>query len=166
VAEPEVHMRYPFVATVALVIGVSAGVAAASKMNPAFFGTWKLNTANSKAGSGETPKGQTLTLAPRGDGFVLTIDVDNGDGTRSRTSRTAALDGKDVVIEGISNPAAREAYTSIDARTIQRVVKVNGQVRNTLKLTVASDGKTVTAVSTGTNGDGKPFNATSVLEKQ
>jgi hypothetical protein len=76
------------------------------------------------------------------------------------------LDGKDVVVEGIANPAAREAYTSIDARTIQRVVKLNGQVRNTLKLTVAADGKTVTTVSTGTNADGKPFHATSVLDKQ
>lgn len=159
-------MRNLVRATLAVVIALSAGLAAAGNINPAFFGTWKLNTANSKAGAGETAKGQTVTLAPRGDSFVVTIEVDNGDGTKSRTTRTAALDGKDVVVEGIANAAAREAYTSIDARTIQRVVKVNGEVRNTLTLTVAKDGKTVTAKSTGTNGDGKPFNATSVLEKQ
>lgn len=159
-------MRYLVLATVALVIGLSSGLVAAGTINPAFFGTWKLNTEKSRANTGEAPKSQILTLAPRGDGFVVTIEVDNGDGTKSRTSRTAALDGKDVVVQGIANPATREAYTSIDARTIQRVVKINGQVRNTLKLTVAADGKTVTAVSTGTGGDGKPFQATSVLDKQ
>jgi len=154
------------VLTTLAVVGLSAGLAAASKINPAFFGTWKLNTEHSKAASGETPKSQTVTLAPQGDGFVVTIEVDNGDGTRTRTTGTAALDGQDVVVQGISNPAAREAYTSVDARTIQRVVKINGQVRNTLKLTVAADGKTVTTLSTGTDGDGKPFHATSVLDKQ
>ena len=159
-------MRNLVLATLTLVIGLSAGPAAAGKINPAFFGTWKLNTEKSKADTGETPKSQTLTLTPRGDSFVVTIEVDNGDGTKTRTTRTAALDGKDVVVQGISNPAAREAYTSIDARTIQRVLKVNGQVRNTLKLTVAQDGKTVTTVSTGTNAGGAPFHATSVLDKQ
>jgi hypothetical protein len=35
-----------------------------------------------------------------------------------------------------------------------------------LKLTVAPDGKSVTAVTTGTGADGKAFNATSLLNKQ
>jgi hypothetical protein len=158
----EVRMRNAVVATVGLVVVLTIGIAAAGEINPAFFGTWKLNTEKSKADSGETPKSQTVTLAPRGDGFVLTIEVDNGDGTVTRTTRTAALDGKEVVVQ---NSATREAYTSIDARTIQRVVKLNGQVRNTLKLTVARDGKTVTTEVTGTGPDGKPFRATSVLDK-
>ena len=159
-------MRNLIVATVALVVGLSAGLAGAGEINPAFFGTWKLNTEKSKADTGQTPKSQTVTLAPRGDRFVVTFEVDNGDGTKTRTTRTAALDGKDVVVEGISNPAAREAYTSIDARTIQRVVKLNGQIRNTLTLTLAADGKTVTTISTGTGANGNPFHATSVLDKQ
>jgi hypothetical protein len=159
-------MRKLFVATAGLLIALSAGLVAANEINPAFFGTWKLNTEKSKADSGETPKSQTVTVAPRGSGFVFTIEVDNGDGTRTRTTRTAALDGKDVSVQGTSNPAAREAYTSVDARTIQRVVKVNGQVRSTLTLTVAPDGKTVTTVATVPGADGKPFRATSVLDKQ
>ena len=159
-------MRNPVLATITLVVGLTAALGAASKINPAFFGTWKLDTEQSKADSGQTPKSQTLTLAPRGDSFVVTIEVDNGDGTTTRTTRTAALDGKDVRVDGTANSATREAYTSIDERTIQRVLKVDGQVRNTLQLTVTPDGRTVTAVSTGTNADGKPFRATSVLGKQ
>lgn len=159
-------MRSLIVATVTLVIGLSAGSFAATEINPAFFGTWRLNTEKSKANTGETPKSQTLTMTPRGDGFVVTIEVDNDDGTKARTTRTAALDGKDVKVEGISNPAAREAYTSVDPRTIQRVVKLNGKVRNTLALTVSPDGKTLTAVTSGTGADGTPFHATSVLDKQ
>jgi hypothetical protein len=159
-------MRNLIVATIALVIGVSASVAAADQLNPAFFGTWKLNTERSKADSGETPKGQTVTIERHGDGFAVTMDVDNGDGTRTRTTRTAALDGKDVTVQGITNPAVREAYTRVEDRTFQRVVKLNGQVRNTLTLTVAPDGKTVTAVTSGSSADGKPFRATSLLDKQ
>ena len=166
VVKAEVRMRNLVAATAALVVGLSAGIAGAGEINPAFFGTWKLNTEQSEAGSGRTPKSQTVTLAPRGDHFIVTFEVDNGDGTKTRTTRTAALDGKDVVVEGISNPAAREAYTSIDGRTIQRVIKLNGRIRNTLKLTVAPDGKTLAAVSTGTGTDGKSFQATSVLDKQ
>ena len=105
-------------------------------------------------------------MTPRGDGFVVSIEVDNDDGTTARTTRTAALYGKDVVVQGISNPAAREGYTTVDARTIQCVVKLNGKVRNTLTLAVAADGKTITTVTTGTGADGKPFHATSVLDKQ
>ena len=95
----EVRMRNLVVATVALVVGLSAGLAGAGEINPAFFGTWKLNTEKSKADTGQTPKSQTVTLTPRGDRFVVTFEVDNGDGTKTRTTRTAALDGKDVVVE-------------------------------------------------------------------
>src|SRR5205809_4735159 len=71
VARAEVHMRNLVRATLAVVIALSTGLAAAGNINPAFFGTWKLNTANSKAGAGETAKGQTVTLAPRGDSFIV-----------------------------------------------------------------------------------------------
>ena len=160
------HMRHLMIATLALVLGISATLSAADQLSPAFFGTWKLNTDRSKAESGEAPKGQTVTIEPRGQGFAVTMEVDNGDGTKSRTTRTAALDGKDVTVQGITNPAVREAYTRIDDRTFQRVVKLNGQVRNTLKFTVAPDGKSVTAITTATGADGKPFRATSLLDKQ
>jgi hypothetical protein len=159
-------MRNLMIATLVLVTGVSVSLAAADQLSPAFYGTWKLNTEKSKADSGDTPKDQTVTIERRGQGFTVTIDVDNGDGTRNRTTRTAALDGKDVTVEGITNPNVREAYSRVDDRTFQRVVKLNGQVRNTLKLTLASDGKTLTAETTATGADGKPFHATSQLDKQ
>ena len=159
-------MRTRTLTVVTIAIGLSVSLAAADQLPTAFFGTWKLNTERSKADSGAPPKDQTLTIQRRGDGFGLTIDVDNGDGTRNRTTRNATLDGKDVTVVGITNPAVREAYTKVDDHSFQRVVKVNGQVRNTLKFTIAPDGKTVTAVTTGTGADGKPFHATSLLDKQ
>jgi hypothetical protein len=159
-------MRILIIATTVFITGLSLGVAAADQLNSAFFGTWKLNTAQSRADSGAEPKSQTLTVEPRGAGFVLTIEVDNGDGTTTRTTRTASLDGKDVVVQGIANPGVREAYTRVDDRTFRRVLKLNGKVRNTLTLTVAGDGKTLTSETTGTGADGKPFHATSVLDKK
>src|SRR3954452_2843110 len=90
--------------TLTIAIGASVSLAAADQLPTAFFGTWKLNTERSKADSGAPPKDQTLTIQRRGDAFELTIDVDNGDGTRNRTTRNATLDGKDVPVEGITNP--------------------------------------------------------------
>jgi hypothetical protein len=159
-------MRNLKIATVAVAVGLCAPLAAADQLPSGFFGTWKLNVEKTKADSGADPKDQTVTIERRGESFALTIDVDNGDGTRNRTTRTAALDGKDVTVQGITNPAVREAFTRVDDRTFQRVLKLNGQVRNTLKLTVSADGKTVTAVTSGTGADGKPFHATSLLDKQ
>src|SRR5215203_3402510 len=78
----KVRMRNLIIATIALVLGVSASLAAADQLNPAFFGTWKLNTEKSKADSGAAPKDQTVTIEPRGESFLVTFEVDNGDGTK------------------------------------------------------------------------------------
>jgi hypothetical protein len=147
-------------------LGVSGYVSAADQLNPAWFGTWRLDTAKSTASPGPMAKSQTVRIERRGDGFVVTVDSENANGTKSHTMRQAALDGKQVPVTGGANAAAKEAYTRIDNRSFQRVVIINGQVTNTLKATLSRDGKTFTTVTTGTNAEGKPVHNTGVLEKQ
>jgi len=148
----------------ALILGVSAS--AADKMNPAFFGTWKLNVAKSKADPGPLPKSQTVKIEPHGDGFMITVDIEDADGTKTHTVRMTALDGKDVVVEGNTNPNAREAYARVSDRSYKRMAKVNGQVTTTLTTTLSADGKSFTTETTGTNADGKPVHNRGVMEKQ
>ena len=76
-------MRHLLIASLVVLLGVS--MSAADKINPAFFGTWKLNPAKSKADPGPMVRSQTVTIEPRGDGFTLTADTENADGTTSHT---------------------------------------------------------------------------------
>jgi hypothetical protein len=150
----------------AVIVFLGASLSAADKVNPAFFGTWKMNVAKSKADPGPLPKSQTVKIEPHGDGFMTTVDAENADGTKTHTVRMAALDGKEVTVQGGTNPNAKEAYARVSDRSFKRMVMVNGKVMNTLTATLSTDGKTFTTETTGTNADGKPIHNSGVMEKQ
>ena len=97
---------------------------------------------------------------------MITVDIEDADGTKTHTVRMTALDGKDVVVEGNTNPNAREAYARVSDRSYKRMAKVNGQVTTTLTTTLSADGKSFTTETTGTNADGKPVHNRGVMEKQ
>ena len=157
-------MRHLLIASLVALLGVS--MSAADKINPAFFGTWKLNPAKSKADPGPMVRSQTVTIEPRGDGFTLTADTENADGTTSHTVRIAAFDGKEVSVQGTTNPNAKELYTSISDRSLKREIRIDGQVTNTLTATLSADGKSYTSDTTATNAQGQPVHNQFVLEKQ
>jgi hypothetical protein len=110
-------------------------------------------------------KSQTVKIEPQPDGFTLITDAEDALGAKSHTTRTASLDGKEITVDA-DNPNVKEAYTRISDRSFQRVLNVNGQVRNTLKATLSGDGKTFTIDATGTNGEGKRVHNTIVFDKQ
>lgn len=157
-------MRHVLIAIVVVALGVS--VSAADKMNPAFFGTWKMNVAKSKADPGPLPKSQTVKIEQHGDQFMTTVDADNADGTKAHTVRMAALDGKAVTVQGGTNPDAKEAYDRVSDRSFKRMIMVNGKVTNTLTATLAADGKSFTTETVGTNAEGKPIHNQALFEKQ
>lgn len=161
----EVAMRNVIVAAVLTVLGASVSTSAADTVNAGFFGKWKMNTAKSTADPGPLVKSQTVTIEPHGDGFTLTTDAEDATGAKSHTTRTASLDGKEVIVDS-NSPNVKEAYTRINDRAFQRVLNVNGQVRNTLKATLSGDGKTFTIDATGTNADGKRMHNTVVFDKE
>jgi len=159
-------MRNLIVATAIAALAISGSLVAGDTMNRAFFGTWKMNADKSSFDPGPKPRSQTITIERHGDAFTMTVDADNADGTHTHLTRTAALDGKEVKTEGSREPNAREAFTRIDDRAFQRVLRVNGQVRGTLRVTLANDGKSLTTTAVGTNAEGKPVHNTVVLEKE
>ena len=158
-------MRNVIVGAVLAVVGASVSTFAADAVNAEFFGTWKMNTAKSKADPGPLVKSQTVTIEPHGDGFTLTTDAEDARGAKSHTARTASLDGKEVAVD-TNNPSVKETYTRINDRSFQRVMKVDGQVRNTLKATLSADGQSFTIDATGTNAQGKQVHNTTVFDKQ
>jgi hypothetical protein len=158
-------MRTVIVATVLAAVCVSVSPSAADTVNAGFFGTWKMNAAKSKADPGPLVKSQTVRIEPQGDGFTLTTDAEDAGGAKSHSTRAASLDGKEVTVDR-NNPNVTEAYTRINDRSFQRVLKVDGQMRNTLKATLSEDGKTFTIDATGTNAEGKRVHNTTVFDKQ
>ncbi len=159
-------MRNLIVATAIAVLGISGSLVAGDTMNPAFFGTWKMKAGKSNFDPGPKPRRQTIKIERHGDAFTMTVDADNADGTHTHLTRTAALDGKEVKAEGSREPNAREAFARIDDRSFQRVLSVNGQVRGTLRVTLADDGKSLTTTAVGTNAEGTPVHNTVVFEKE
>lgn len=158
-------MRHLLIASLVVLLGVST-VSAADKLTPAFFGTWKMNPAKSKADPGPMAKSQTVRIEPGGDGFTITVDAESADGTKSHTVRTAAFDGKEVPVQGGTNPDVRELYTRISDRSFKREIRVGGKVANTLTATLSADGKSLTTDTTGTTAQGQPFHNQVVSEKQ
>jgi hypothetical protein len=109
-------MRNVIVVAVLAVVSTSVSTFAADAVNAEFFGTWKMNTAKSKADPGPLVKSQTVTIEPHGDGFTLTTDAEDARGAKSHTARTASLDGKEVNVD-TNNPSVKETYTRINDRS-------------------------------------------------
>jgi len=159
-------LRNLIVAAVLTILGVvSVSMSAADTVNAGFFGTWKMNSFKSKADPGPLVKSQIVTIEPHGDSFTLTTDAEDAQGAKSHTTRTASLDGKEIAVDA-NNSSVKETYTRLDDRSFQRVLKVNGQVRNTLKATLSGDGQSFTIDATGTSATGKPVHNITVFDKQ
>jgi hypothetical protein len=129
------------------------------------MGSWKINIAKSKFGTGQPPKSQTLKFEPSGDGFKFTTDSIAADGQPNHTESVAKLDGKDYPVKGGRGATAR-TYKRIDDRTYEEVAKVDGKPTATRKLVISPDGKTLTITARGTDSRGQAMNNVVVFDKQ
>ena len=58
------------------------------------------------------------------------------------------------------------ASTRIDARTYERVTRVNGIVTMTSRTVISGDGKTRTTTTTGTDAQGRPVHERIVYDRR
>ncbi len=125
------------------------------------MGTWTLNDSKSKLGAGAA-KNHTVVYAPAGDMVKITVDGVDKDGKAVHNEWTGKFDGKDYKVTGDSNSDAR-AYTKVDDRTLDMVVKKAGKVTVTGKIVVAADGKSRTVTTSGAE---PAMNNVAVYDKQ
>jgi hypothetical protein len=130
------------------------------------LGSWKLDIAKSKFGSGPAIQAETNQVEPfGGDGIKLTAQITRPDGTKVTESYAGTFDGKEFSVGG--DPNVDAAYLRrIDAHTMERVNKKAGKPTTTMKYVVSKDGKTKTVTITGTTAQGQPVNTVLVFEKQ
>ena len=134
--------------------------------NQLFVGTWKVDVAKSRyEPPTAAPKSEILRFEPVGQGFKVSLDGVNQQGPY-HSEATGKFDGVDVPV--VATPARQAAFTyafsRIDDRTWEMVIKVNGEPRLVVRNVVSEDGKTMRGVSTVTNRG--QINQTVVYEKQ
>jgi hypothetical protein len=156
-------MRIRFMLALLAVLAASAGAAAA---DDPMLGSWKLNVAKSKFGSGPGIKEETNQVEPfGGNGIKLTAQITRADGTKVTESYAGTFDGKEFSVGG--DPNVDTAYLKrIDAHTMERINKKAGKPTTTMKYVVSQDGKTKTVTISGTTAKGEAVNTVLVFEKQ
>jgi hypothetical protein len=140
---------------------LAAAVCLASDVN---MGTWKLNEAKSKFPPGAT-KNQTVTYEAAGDQIKVTIEGTTADGKPLHIEWTGKFDGKVYPLTGDPNNDER-SYKKINDRTLEGVSKKGGKVTSNSRIVVASDGKSRTVTSNGTNSMGAKTTTVAVYDKQ
>ena len=158
--------RFLVVAASAIAFVVMTSAPRAQSSDP-WIGTWKVNLDKSTYSPGPKPKmGATVKIEPASGGIRTTIDGVNAEGQKTHTESGGAFDGKDNPVNGAPNPDQTTALKKIDARTYETQTKVGGKPTVLTRITISADGKTLTAMQSGTNPQGQAVKNGIVADKQ
>src|SRR5215510_9304470 len=130
-----------------------------------WFGSWKLNRAKSTSNSESRFKRVTLKVESWQDGLKVTYDMVGTRGGVTHMEWAGKFDGKDYPVQGVDY-VLTNAYTRLDERSYQIVIKVDGDVAATAKVVVSSDGKMLTTSTVEKNARGESVTTTTVYERQ
>jgi hypothetical protein len=131
--------------------------------NP-MIGTWKLNEAKSKIGSGAT-KNSTVVYEAAGDNIKCTIDGVDAQGKPSHIEWAGNFDGKDYPLTGDPSGDMR-SYKKINDRTMDGITKKDGKVTGVSHIVISADGKTRTVTSNLTDSMGMKTHNVAFYDKQ
>ena len=157
-------MRITFVLTVLMTICLTPPFSVGQPQEP-WFGTWNLNLAKSTADRDARYKRATSKIEPWKDGLKVTYDLVGTRGGVTHMEWTGKFDGIDYPVQGVDY-VLTHAYTRLNDRSYQITIKIDGAVSATARVEVSPDGKTLTTLTTGTDGQGKTVHTTAVYEKK
>ena len=129
-----------------------------------FMGTWKLNEAKSKIGSGAA-KNSTVVYEAAGDSVKITIDGTDSEGKPLHSEWTGKFDGNDYAVTGDPSVDMR-SIKKVDDHTLTATQKKDGKVTTTARIVLSADGKTRTVTASGTDAKGNKISSTAVYDKQ
>ena len=137
-----------------------------------WIGTWKQNIEKSPFTAGPKPTVPVVLSLEAAPNRMLKTTIDQvgtqgqNKGKKIRTESVAAFDGTDAPVKGSPNPNQTIALKKIDARTFEAQNKSDGKPTVTTRVTVAADGKTITATQSGANLQGQAIKNSLLFEKQ
>jgi hypothetical protein len=138
---------------------------AQSTVAPGWFGTWHLDVARSTFGSAASRYVRgSWQITHAADGQVgMIYDLVGVRGGVTHMEWTGRFDGKDYRLQG-PDAVVTYAYTLVDPKTLNLVVKVDGRVSNTAHVVLSPD-DTVTATTQAGSARG-PVTLVSVYTKR
>ena len=120
--------------------------AALAQLSPDWFGTWHLNVAKSTfIGPAPYVRGTWKVERGQADEIVMIYDQVGTRGGVTHMEWKGRFDGTDYRIHG-PDAVVSYAYTIVDERTVDLVVKVDGRPTATARVVLSADG-TVTATT-------------------
>jgi hypothetical protein len=137
----------------AAALTLASFASSAAEQDP-FVGTWVLNTAKSTCDPPPAPKSHNFTIAEAPGGTIHdTIDLVEGDGTKTHIEFTSARDGKYVPVTG-SGYADSVSTTQVDPRTFKYAFKKAGKRIESGTFRVSKDGKIMHGTLSGKDSEG------------
>lgn len=129
-------------------------------------GSWKIDLAKSKYNPADlAPKSVTVKSSAAGKGLNTVVDVVDSTGKPLHYEYTVAYDGRDVPVKG--DPGRdTTSMKRINDTTFEQTNKKDGKVTTISRWVYASDSKSRTQTTTGTNPQGQKINNTVVWVKQ
>ena len=150
------------VSSVLTVLLLGSGPLFAKTAKDPIVGTWVLDLAKSTF-SGNLPQKRLITFETTNDGAIREIArTEQANGGWDEVAYTAREDGRDYPIS--NSVLDTISLKRVDARTVERVGKVRGQVVEMRTRTVSSDGRMMTITTKGTN-NGAPYQSVQVFER-
>jgi hypothetical protein len=150
------------VSSVLTVLLLGSGMLLAKTAKDPIVGTWVLDLAKSTF-SGNIPQKRLITFETTNEGAIREIArTEQANGGWDEVAYTAREDGKDYPIS--NSVLDTISLKRVDARTVERMGKVRGQVVETRTRTVSPDGRTMTITTKGTN-NGAPYQSVQVFER-
>ena len=138
---------------VALLVLLSADVAAAQATNPR-FGKWKLKS------DAPAPASNIMTYEAFGaHGMKITIDAVNARGEKSQWWYATEFDGKDMPVTGNAG-TTHAVVRQINDRINEIVNKKDGKVTQVLTNVLSPDGNTIAVMYMRDDGSGHTTNVT------
>jgi hypothetical protein len=119
-----------------------------------FVGTWTLDAAKSTCDPPPAPTSHTFTIAEApGGAFHETIDLVEGDGTKTHMEFTATRDGKYVPVTG-SGYADSVSLTQVNSTTFKYALKKDGKRIESGTFRLSKNGKTMHGRLAGSDPQG------------
>ncbi len=128
-------------------------------------GTWKLNVAKSKFGSGPVYKNILVKIETQGDRIQYTVDTAPARGEAVHYTFTLNYDGKDYPVTGYPT-ADTVAAQRIDDNTVDLVFKKGGREVVRRHEIISNGGKTRTVTTRSKDLTGRIIKSITVFDKQ
>jgi hypothetical protein len=155
-----------FIGTTFLGLAIAALPDAGFAQSDPMTGLWQINLVKSKYDPGPPPKSQTVYFQGEGQNRKVTIvGITAAGNPQSATFSELVEDGKPHQVTGLAGVDA-QAYTRVDARTLNVNRLKDGKVVQTGTWVVSPDGKALTVTFKGANANGREVSNILIYDKQ